>query len=214
VEEAEEELVINGNDDIPVRLANGNGHAVNGYHPRKSWPMPRTKTSLPQLSPKTDATNYLLSRILTADDIRAPASLVHRLNGNHTGQTAEVIYLLRPLVYALLLKRASSKKAWHPIIVAFLMEYGSLRLLKRYYRNAAPGGLKGLTKLEREELSKRGWQLWWYFLRGGVYENVSRVVLDRFVEKSSNKPVIGLVGSVVSDFQYLLDHYYFSTSTL
>lgn len=138
-----------------------------------SWTMPRTGLSLPNLPDVDDIPNYLISKVLTADDIKPPKSLLHRVSG--TGQLAEILYILRPLVYALALQRwAGKKKSWTPWIVGFGIEYGCRQLAKKDLRERVAGGLRGLTGLERNELKKRGWAMGWWVMRGAFYENITK----------------------------------------
>ncbi|KAJ5937144.1 Peroxisome membrane protein Pex16 [Penicillium verhagenii] len=196
-----------------------------------SWTMPRTGLSLPSLPDVNDVSNYLISKVLTADDIKPAKTLLHRVTGQ--GQLAEILYILRPVVYALAMQRWSGDKpSWRPWLIGFGMEYGCRQLAKRDFRERVAGGLRGLTGLEREELKKRGWSMGWWMMRGAFYENItkydfqrhfipsitililSRSWLHSLTNKMKGKPLLDLVGSVVEDYEYLWDNYYFSTATL
>ena len=138
-----------------------------------SWTMPRTGLSLPSLPDVNDVSNYLISKVLTADDIKPPKTLLHRVTGQ--GQLAEILYILRPVVYALAMQRWSKdKRSWRPCLIGFGMEYGCRQLAKRDFRERVAGGLRGLTGLEREELKKRGWSMGWWIMRGAFYENITK----------------------------------------
>lgn len=138
-----------------------------------SWTMPRTGLSLPNLPESSDVSNYLITKVLTADDIKPPKTLLHRVSG--MGQLAEVLYILRPLLYALALQRwRGKKKSWTPWLVGFGIEYGCRQLAKKDFRERVAGGLRGLTGLEREELRKRGWGMGWWLMRGAFYENITK----------------------------------------
>ncbi|KAJ5833143.1 Peroxisome membrane protein Pex16 [Penicillium riverlandense] len=178
-----------------------------------SWTMPRTGLSLPSLPDVEDVSNYLISKVLTADDIKSPSALLHRVTGQ--GQLAEVLYILRPVVYALAMQRWSGdKRSWRPWLIGFGMEYGCRQLAKRDFRERVAGGLRGLTALEREELKKRGWSMGWWLMRGAFYENITKSWIQSVTGKMKGKPLLDLVGSVVEDYGYLWDNYYFSTATL
>ncbi|KAJ6171613.1 peroxin Pex16-Penicillium chrysogenum [Penicillium chermesinum] len=178
-----------------------------------SWTMPRTGLSLPSLPDANDISNFLISKVLTADDIKPPKTLLHRVTGQ--GQLAEVLYILRPVVYALAMQRWSGdKRSWRPWLIGFGMEYGCRQLAKRDFKERVAGGLRGLTGLEREELKKRGWSMGWWLMRGAFYENITKSWLHSITNKLKNKPLLDLVGSVVEDYEYLWDNYYFSTTTL
>ncbi|KAL5362954.1 peroxisomal membrane protein-domain-containing protein [Aspergillus floccosus] len=178
-----------------------------------SWTMPRTGLSLPTLPDVNDVSNYLISKVLTADDIKPPKALLHRVTGQ--GQLAEVLYILRPVVYALALQRWSGdKRSWRPWLIGFGMEYGCRQLAKADFRERVAGGLRGLTGLEREELRKRGWAMGWWLMRGAFYESITQPWLKGLTGKMKGKPLLDLVGSVIEDYEYLWDNFYFPTATL
>ncbi|KAE8334902.1 hypothetical protein BDV24DRAFT_156488 [Aspergillus arachidicola] len=178
-----------------------------------SWTMPRTGLSLPCLPDVNDVSDFLISKVLTADDIKPPKTLLHRVTGQ--GQLAEILYILRPVAYALAMQRWNgNKRSWRPWLIGFGMEYGCRQLAKTDFRERLAGGLRGLTGLEREELRKRGWAMGWWFMRGALYENLTQPWLKDLTRKMRGKPLLDLVGSVVEDYEYLWDNYYFSTATL
>ncbi|KAL4959435.1 peroxisomal membrane protein PEX16 [Aspergillus stella-maris] len=178
-----------------------------------NWTMPRTGLSLPSLPDVNDVSNYLISKVLTADDIKPPKALLHRVTGQ--GQLAEMLHILRPVVYALALQRWSGKKrSWRPWLIGFGMEYGCRQLAKADFRERVAGGLRGLTGLEREELKKRGWSMGWWLMRGALYENITKSTLKGLTGKMKGKPLLDLVGSIIEDYEYLWENYYFSTATL
>lgn len=201
--------------------------------PDLNWTMPRTRLSLPSLPDVNDISSYLISKVLTTDDIKPPKALLHRITGQ--GQLAEVLYILRPVAYALALQRWSgNKRSWQPWLIGLGMEYGCRQLAKRDFRERVAGGLRGLTGLEREELRKRGWAMAWWTMRGAFYENItkygvsvesfsmdqkkkltaSRSWLRALTRKMAGKPLLDLIGGVVEDYEYLWDTYYFPTATL
>lgn len=53
------------------------------------------------------------------------------------------------------------------------MEYAARKLAKKDLAENVPGGLKGLTALEREELKRRAMAIGWWGMRGAFYENVT-----------------------------------------
>lgn len=137
------------------------------------WTMPRTGLSLPSLPDVNDVSNYLISKVLTADDIKPPKALLHRVTGH--GHLAEVLYILRPVLYALAMQRwRGDKRSWRPWLIGFGMEYGCRQLAKSDFKERVAGGLRGLTGLEREELRKRGWAMAWWSFRGAFYENITK----------------------------------------
>ncbi|QQK42738.1 Peroxisome membrane protein, Pex16 [Penicillium digitatum] len=178
-----------------------------------SWKMPRTGLSLPSLPDVNDVSNYLISKVLTADDIKPPKALLHRAMGQ--GQLAEVLYILRPVIYAMAMQKWSGdRRSWRPWLIGFGMEFGCRQLAKQDFRERVAGGLRGLTGLEREELKKRGWSMGWWMMRGAFYENITKSGLHSLTGKMKGKPLLDLVGSVVEDYEYLWNNFYFSTATL
>ncbi|KAI9730571.1 MAG: Peroxisomal membrane protein pex16 [Cirrosporium novae-zelandiae] len=203
-------------------------------HGPSTWHMPRTGLSLPELPSPNDITSYLLSRVLTADDIKPPMQLLHRLSSSQ-GQFAEILSILRPLIYAILLSRfsslvkgmrsgssgkgrgsssSSSLEMWIPWLVGIGLEIGSRRLAERDLREKVAGGWRGMTGLEREELGKRGWGIGWWALRGGFYQAITRPCLTSITNRLKGKPLLDLVGNVLEDYDGLWDQYYFSTASM
>ncbi|KAI9834507.1 MAG: Peroxisomal membrane protein pex16 [Phylliscum demangeonii] len=188
--------------------------------PAPPWTMPRTGRPLPTALPLPDeVTPYLLAHVLSPDDVKPAPALLHRLTSG-TGQLAEWLYILRPVVYAVVLQRLARQAErrrgpdWRPWLLGLGLEYAARQLAKADFRAHVAGGLRALTALEREEWRRRGWSLAWWALRGACYEQVTRPYLHRFAAGLRHVPVLGLVGGVLEDYEYLWDRYYFSTATL
>ncbi|KAI0850714.1 peroxisome membrane protein [Daldinia vernicosa] len=162
----------------------------------KEWTMPRTGASLPSLPNPGDISSYLMSRVLTADDIKPAAKLLNTLS--RSGQTAEILHILAPLVYAIALSRSKNKKSWTPWILGFSMEYAARQLRDRGLRS---------TALENEEWGKRYWAAGWWIMRGAFYEHFTKGLID-----GVRRRMPSLVAGILEDYQYLWDNYYFSTS--
>ncbi|KAI5293181.1 Peroxisomal membrane protein pex16 [Ascosphaera acerosa] len=193
------------------------------------WHMPRTGQVLPVLPRPSNINAYLLSKVLTADDIKMPGALLRRLTGR--AQLAEILHVLRPVVYALALQRwyhhhaARSSRSrsgssslwassWVPWLVGFGLEYACRQLAKRGVRETVAGGMRGLTGLEREELKRRGSDMLWWMLRSGFYAHVTKALLNGVTRRMRGKLVLDLVATIVEDYGYLWDNYYFSTTTM
>jgi peroxin-16 len=147
------------------------GSAESDAHAK--WTMPRTGLTLPSLPNSEDISSYLLSKVMKADDIKPPKSLLHRVSGK--GEFAEMLWILRPVVYALAMQHwCNDKKSWRPWLIGVSIEYGARQLAMKDFQDRLAGGLRGLTGLEREELRKRGWALGWWVMRGAFYENITR----------------------------------------
>ncbi|KAF3041550.1 Peroxisomal membrane protein pex16 [Didymella heteroderae] len=179
----------------------------------ENWTMPRTGLSMPSLPDSSDISSYLLSKVLTADDIKPPKALLHRVSGK--GELAEALYILRPVAYALAMQHFSGdRKSWRPWLIGVSIEYGARQLAKKDFQQRLAGGLRGLTGLEREELKKRAWALGWWTMRGAFYENITKSWIHAITRKLKSKPLLDIAGGVIEDYEFLWDQYYFSTTTL
>jgi len=143
---------------------------------------------------------------------------MHRVSG--LGELAETMYIIRPVIYAAAMaywsQRSDSrgKADWRPWLLGLSIEYGARQLAKYDMESRLPGGARGLTQLERDEMKKRGWAIGWWAMRGAFYENVTRGAILGFANKLKGKPLIDMVGSIVEDYEFLWDQYYFPTATL
>ncbi|KAL1892315.1 hypothetical protein Sste5346_007053 [Sporothrix stenoceras] len=164
----------------------------------KGWTMPRTKMSMPPLPQPGDISSYLLSRVLTADDIKPATKLLNQLHGS--AQVAEILHILTPLVYAIALARSREKgrTSWAPWLAGLAMECAARQLRDHSLRT---------TSLEREEWSRRGWAMGWWTMRGAFYEHVMKGVVGGVRSR-----VPSFVGGIIEDYEYLWENYYFSTS--
>ncbi|KAL8885822.1 MAG: hypothetical protein Q9215_006384, partial [Flavoplaca cf. flavocitrina] len=72
----------------------------------KEWNMPRTGMKLPVL-PTQDGesiTDFLSKRVICADDIKVASQLVRKIT-SYQGQLAEMMWIARPLIYALAMQK-------------------------------------------------------------------------------------------------------------
>lgn len=194
---------VNGNGSGHLSKANGNGHTPQPNGPpsdgKAEWPMPRTGLSLPTLPTRGDISNYLLTRVLTADDIKPATKLLYTLYGS--AHTAEVLHILSPLIYAVALSRSSDKRnGWTPWLIGLSVQVAARQLALRARTRNAPA-------LEKEEWSRRSKQMWWWVMRGAAYENVVKGLVG-----GVRRRVPGFVGTILEDYEYLWENYYFSTS--
>ncbi|KAI1858856.1 hypothetical protein JX265_001647 [Neoarthrinium moseri] len=190
-EDALKELMGEESDESLLGL-NGNAKAAH----EKDWSMPRTGSNLPSLPNAGDISSYLLGRVLKADDIKPAAKLLNSLQGS--AQAAEILHILAPLIYAVALARSKNKKSWTPWLVGLSLEYAARQMRDRSFR---------ATGLEREEWGKRAWAMGWWVMRGPAYENVMKGVVGGFKRRMPS-----FVGSILEDYEYLWENYYFSTS--
>jgi peroxin-16 len=162
----------------------------------KEYKMKRTGRSLPVLPNPSDISSYLLSKVLTADDIKAAPSLLNSTRGS--AQLAEILHILQPVIYAVALSRSKDKRNWQPWLLGLSVEYAARQLRKDGLRT---------TSLEREQWGKRGWAMGWWAMRGAFYENVTKGLLHKTSEKLPS-----LISGVLDDYLYLWDGYYFSSN--
>ncbi|KAI2643374.1 peroxisome membrane protein [Xylaria nigripes] len=162
----------------------------------KKWVMPRTKASLPSLPSPSDVGSYLQSRVLTADDIKPPATLLNTLSMH--GQVAETLHILSPLVYAVALSQSMKKNSWAPWIIGLSIEYTARQLRDKGFRS---------TALEKDEWSKRYWAAIWWSMRGAFYENITKGLITGVRQRMPS-----LISGILEDYEYLWENYYFSTS--
>lgn len=201
----------------PPRSDSGKGPKFSINEP---FAMPRTGMTLPTLPTSDTVTSYLLSHVLTADDVKPAYELLRRLS-NARSQAAEVLYILRPLIYAVLMQRVARtygyegtkwRRVWTPWVVGFGIEYIARQLAKSTRQGPGDGFV---TDLEREEHKKRGVEMSWWLMRGAFYENVTRRYIRGVQHGMTKVPLVGpLVAGIVEDYDFLWSEYHFSTSTL
>ena len=183
------------------------------------WKMPRTGMRLPQLPSMSrmrgeSVVDFLGKRVLTADEIKSANRLVRRMT-TLQGQIAEVMWVLRPLLYTLLLQKCqSNKKDWRPWALGLTLEVASRQLAKKDVTENVIGGTRGLSGVEREEIARRAWGMAWWGLRGAFYRTFTQGYVQGLAGKLKGRSLLDMVGVVVEDYDYLWDEYYFSTATM
>ncbi|RMZ91722.1 hypothetical protein DV736_g1048, partial [Chaetothyriales sp. CBS 134916] len=211
-----------GESGVPTPPLSESGN-IPMANPAEPFSMPRTGMTLPMLPTPDTISSYLLSHVLTADDVKPAKQLLHRLT-TIQGQAAEIIYILRPLIYVILMQRLARtygyegskwKKIWSPWLIGVGLESFSRQLYKRdlVTRTWSPR-FTGTTALEKAELTKRGWSMAWWTMRGAFYENVTKRYVVGVADLLKGKPLLDLAGGVIEDYDYLWSNYYFSTSTV
>ncbi|KAK9472644.1 peroxisome membrane protein, partial [Dipodascopsis tothii] len=178
-----------------------------------AWRMPRTGRALPQIDSETFRTSeaYLLSRTLVPDDASPADRLVRPLSV--AGVTYEVAYILRPLVYAVLMFARASVRPTSAMTAAEVARLGVVQRALRHptvlnwlpwaaglaietvanrglARSLAPGArfpLQGLTAVERAELGDRAADVRWWALRGPFYDAITKYVASG---RADRRPVL------------------------
>ncbi|KAJ3823600.1 peroxisomal membrane protein PEX16 [Lentinula raphanica] len=154
--------------------------------------------------PRTDVSiqEYLLPKALTTSSVKPPLSLVRSFSSSQEW-ISEVIYILRPLVYATML--FSDRKSNRPLITVLAMEFVSRSLR----RNPPPS-----ASLERSEYAKRDRDMLWYLFRGTIWESYTRPKVAHLAESISTTPILGLFGTLIQDWIPLIDEYHYCTCFL
>ena len=165
---SEEETSAENTDDSVISDLSDAGSADRPYKMARTHhilsPLPSDHSSIP---------SYLSTRIISPDTIRHASLLVRRLS-NYQSQAAEILYILRPVAYALIMQRIQgNRKDWRPWMLGIAMEATARQLAKNDIRSQ-PGGMAGMTAVEKEEWNRRGWSVAWWGMRGAFYENVTR----------------------------------------
>ncbi|CAK7273496.1 hypothetical protein SEPCBS119000_005688 [Sporothrix epigloea] len=169
-------------------------------HHTKGWTMPRTKMSMPPLPQPDDISSYLLSRVLTADDIKPASKLMNQPRGST--QVSEILHILAPVIFAIALARSRTnnkdRTSWTPWLAGLAVECAARQLRDHSLRT---------TSLEREEWTRRGWAMGWWSMRGAAYEHVMKGVIGGVRSRMPS-----FVGGIIEDYEYLWENFYFSTS--
>lgn len=165
-------------------------------HPKEYY-LKRTGLSIPSLPNPKNISKYLLSRVVTAEDIKMPFTLLNQLGGS--AYLAELLHILQPLIYSIAMSKNRNKKNWQPWLLGFGIEYAACRLRNDSSRT---------TVLETEQWGKRSRAMAWWIMRGAFYENISKGIINR-----TSKRLPSFISSVVDDYLYLWDEYHFSTSS-
>jgi peroxin-16 len=172
---------------------------------KPDWTMPRTGMTLPTLPATGDISSYLLSRVLTADDIKPATKLLPQLRGP-VAHAAEILHILAPLMYAIALatttlrnqKDGKKRSLWYPWLIGVGFELAARQLRDTGLRT---------TPLEREEWNRRGWAMGWWAMRGAAYDTCIKGIVGGVKRRVPN-----IIGGILEDYEYLWENYYFSTS--
>ncbi|BGP25702.1 peroxisomal membrane protein pex16 [Rhodotorula toruloides] len=159
---------------------------------------------------------YLMSRVLTVEDVKRPQDLVEKAKG--IKRLAEIIWILRPLIYVLAMRKYGRRHTL-PYLLSLSLEYLAFSLRSSSTSRLASDKASGPmlphatpSELERQETSKRGKMFWWYLLRGPVWESWTKPQLEGMARRFEDKPVIGFVATLLHDYVPLIDEYYYYTA--
>ena len=183
----------NGAPIAPTHLKNNHVPFSSG----KAHPLLTTPTSLTQ----TTIEDYLLPKALTPSSLRDPHFLLRTLSGP-TDWAAETLYILRPLIYVLLLRpsRKPISSLRTPVAVSIMIE-----IAVRYLRAMPPPS----ASLERAEYARRDRELFWYLFRGEIWNEWTRPKLLGLAQRTAGFPLLALISAVASDWVPLIDQYHY-----
>lgn len=186
----------------------------------QSYQMPRTNRRLEPLPAMPDnITPYLLGHVIDPTDIKPAERLLSTLSSS-TAQIAEVLYILRPVIYAICLQRLTSKyeaqnarKDWRPWLLGVAIEYTSFRLSSHARaRSASSFMTSGSSSVENDEMGKRQIAAFWWLLRGAAWEGLTKRWVNGLSSRLKRWPLLDLLGGVVEEYEHLWGEYYFSTA--
>ncbi|KAJ3413688.1 Peroxisomal membrane protein pex16 [Chytridiales sp. JEL 0842] len=125
-----------------------------------------------------------------------PEDNVSKLSG--VALVGEVIHLVRPLVYVMMLHKYG-KKSWTPWAASLSLDIvGILASMKA-----------ASTQLEKEESERRLSDMSYYLLREPFYSMFTKPRLDKFIESASKKPILSLASGLLADYIPLWETYHF-----
>ncbi|CEI85741.1 hypothetical protein RMCBS344292_00196 [Rhizopus microsporus] len=146
-----------------------------------------------------------------------------RSGWSHMG---ELLWMVRPLVYALMIlveqrkmsvrsdpkevqedeeeqtEKDEESLSWKPWLASLCIDWISL----------IAANMQTSNRLEKEELKRRSYLLLYYFLRGPMYTQVTRVLLDRFCDATEHRPIVSIVTAALNDYRPFWQDSYFYTS--
>jgi peroxin-16 len=168
--------------------------------------------------------DYLLPKALTPALVRPPTTILHPIGGL-AQWTSEVIYILRPLIYVLMLRPSVSNKnliggqlstsvnSNNPAVVNFLRSPLAismiLSIVSRHLRRQPPASPSSFNSLERQEYARRDREMLWYLFRGELWSGWTRPKLEGLAQSLEGKPLLGLLSGIIQDWVPLVDEYWY-----
>lgn len=169
---------------------------------------------------------YLSRKALTLEEVLKPLDLVRKSKTNKA-RLAEIIWILRPVIYVLLINRFGSRHAI-PFLSSSSLEYLSYSLRKSSFRDPKRPSSASKTppsyfsvsprrsafqsfvsELERNELDQRKKALWSYLLRGPLWFLWTKPKLIALSAKLESIPLLNLLSTMIHDYTPLLDEYHY-----
>ncbi|KAI9202313.1 peroxisome membrane protein [Polychytrium aggregatum] len=179
--------------------------------PAGSWRAPRSGKNILSLSSVmrkdsgVDGLSRLLDSRALAEPNRVPQDLVPGLSSQRI--IAEWMFILRPLVYVLAIRKYG-RRSWKPWAISLFLELASFSASLDSKLNFR----KNLSSLEKEEYRKRASYFLFYLLRNPCYEAVTRPKLSSVIAGMSKVPLISIAAGLLDDYKVFWESYYFYTS--
>ncbi|BFZ56097.1 hypothetical protein PYCC9005_003139 [Savitreella phatthalungensis] len=101
---------------------------------------------LTQFKNTQQVTDFLAKRALRVDELTPPQHLLLPLT--RVRRVAELAYVFRPLIYALLLSRTQDKRSWRPWLIGIAIEYAALELHRLALTSAAAAPSRAANVLD------------------------------------------------------------------
>ncbi|KAI0094855.1 peroxisome membrane protein [Irpex rosettiformis] len=169
-----------------------NNHVPLPTHPLIVQPPPPTN--------EAPIEGFLLSRALSPSFTKLSTSLL-RGPSSPTEWMSEVLYILRPLIYVIMLSR--DRRTNKPLMTALAVEFVS-RYLRRIPSSSAV--------LERSEYAKRDRDIIWYLLRDSIWKTWTRPKVEGFADRTAHTPLLGILSGFIKDWIPLIDEYHYYTA--
>lgn len=178
-------------DNTPAHLSN---NRVAFAQPNPALTASRSKTAT--------VDDYLLPRALSPASVTPSLQLIRPMISGKEW-VAELIYILRPLAYVILLAR-DDKTPTSPLVTSIVMD-----LTAAYLRRAPPPS----HALERQEYARRDRDMLWYLFRGAIWQSFTRPHLESFADRTAVTPVISLISALLKEWIPLIDEYHYYTAS-
>ncbi|KAL9110873.1 MAG: hypothetical protein Q9227_004673 [Pyrenula ochraceoflavens] len=183
--------------------------------------MPRTSQCLDPLPTcaSDSITSYLLMHALNPKDLKPAQKLLSSLSTT-PAVASELLHILRPVIYAMLLKRFASQKGskkaladWRPWLLGVTMEFVSFRLANVSQSNTTSWPTIRTDDLAAEEMRKRQTAALWWLLRGAAWEGLTKRWVGGLSGGLKKWPLLDLLGGVIEEYEFLWEGYYFATAS-
>lgn len=177
---------------------------------KNTWVGPRTGKKIKNINTlkairnPQNITDYVMTQALNPDTACDANYLVKPLSKLRT--LGELIYILRPVVYIILLRKYG-KQSWKPWLVSLMLESFSYTLSTDIVFNTQ------LTKLEQKEYKRRLYLLKYYLIRKPLFDDITKPYINSLVNTVKKIPIISLVSGILEYNLHNWDNNYFATSS-